>query len=160
MQTPEEFFATHPEAAKCFVALGIAKATAEEAEALLGGVKGAAVQTVDRQDGIVYEKESDVALSIVITAEEEENAAQSHFEKVKTEEAMQDWVKKKAAKVKAEAAYNKQLKKEAKEAADKKIDAEAEVTAPAAEVVKEEAPAAEVVIEKEADDTAAAPVAE
>lgn len=110
----DAFFAEHPEANVCYVALGVVKATLEEAEAFLAGVKGKMAVRYTREEGKQHAKDSDALLELVIRFEEEEQKAHEAFDLSPTEDNMKTWKDAQANVVKAKAEYDRIVAEEKK----------------------------------------------
>ncbi len=134
----EAFFAENPDATDCFEALGYAKATKEEAEKYLAGVKGKMVTRYVRNAGKMHEKDSDGLLELLIRFEEEEQKAHEDFDLTPTEDNMKAWKDAQANVAKAKAEYERILGEEKKETGGIVADGEVN-TAEGDEVIVPEA---------------------
>ncbi len=115
----EEFFANNPEATDCFVALGYVRATREEAEKILAGVKGHMPMRYVREAGLMHQKSSDAILEQVIIFEGEEQKYHEAFDLEATDDNMKKWKEAQASLVKAKGEYDIALAEEKKLAAEK-----------------------------------------
>lgn len=129
VKTPESvdaFFAEHPEATECFVALGYVLATKEAADKKLAGVKGQMAIRYEREVGKKHDKESDAMLELVIKFEDEEQKAHEAFDLNPTDDNMNAWKDAQKNLAKANEEYERILGEEKK--LDGGIVAEGEVS--------------------------------
>lgn len=117
VKTPESvdaFFAEHPEATECFVALGYVLATKEAADKKLAGVKGQMAVRYEREAGKKHAKDSDAMLELVIKFEGEEQMAHEAFDLNPTDDNMNAWKDAQKNVAKANEEYERILAEEKK----------------------------------------------
>lgn len=113
-ESVDAFFAEHPEATECFVALGYVLATKEAADKKLAGVKGQMAVRYEREAGKKHAKDSDAMLELVIKFEDEEQKAHEAFDLNPTDDNMNAWKDAQKNVAKANEEYERILAEEKK----------------------------------------------